>query len=67
VLFVNAGVAKNVPLADTSESVFDEQFDTNIKGAYFTIQKSPAFVERRGFSHLEHQRCGQQRYGRHMH
>jgi NAD(P)-dependent dehydrogenase (short-subunit alcohol dehydrogenase family) len=35
VLFVNAGIAKNVPLAETSESVFDEQFDINIKGAYF--------------------------------
>jgi len=44
VLFVNAGVAKNVPLAETSESVFDEQFDINIKGAYFTIQKALPFL-----------------------
>jgi NAD(P)-dependent dehydrogenase (short-subunit alcohol dehydrogenase family) len=40
VLFVNAGVAKFAPLADTSESSYDEQFDINIKGAYFTIQKA---------------------------
>jgi NAD(P)-dependent dehydrogenase (short-subunit alcohol dehydrogenase family) len=40
VLFVNAGVAKYVPLAETSESTFDEQFDINIRGAYFTIQKA---------------------------
>lgn len=40
VLFVNAGIAKNLPLAETPESVFDEQFDINIKGAYFTIQKA---------------------------
>jgi NAD(P)-dependent dehydrogenase (short-subunit alcohol dehydrogenase family) len=40
VLFVNAGVAKFAPLAETSEGVFDEQFDINIKGAYFTIQKA---------------------------
>lgn len=40
VLFVNAGVARRAPLAETSESVFNEQFDTNIKGAYFTIQKA---------------------------
>jgi NAD(P)-dependent dehydrogenase (short-subunit alcohol dehydrogenase family) len=40
VLFVNAGVAKFAPFADTSESLFDEQFDINIKGAYFTIQKA---------------------------
>jgi NAD(P)-dependent dehydrogenase (short-subunit alcohol dehydrogenase family) len=39
VLFVNAGVAKFAPLTETPESLFDEQFDINIKGAYFTIQK----------------------------
>jgi NAD(P)-dependent dehydrogenase (short-subunit alcohol dehydrogenase family)/predicted Ser/Thr protein kinase len=44
VLFVNAGVAKFAPLADTSESLYDEQFDINIKGAYFTIQKSLPYV-----------------------
>src|SRR6201998_2861880 len=40
VLFVNAGVAKMAPLAETPESMFDEQFDINTKGAYFTIQKA---------------------------
>jgi len=40
VLFVNAGVAKFAPLSETSESSYDEQFDINIKGAYFTIQKA---------------------------
>jgi NAD(P)-dependent dehydrogenase (short-subunit alcohol dehydrogenase family) len=44
VLFVNAGVAKFVPLADTSESTYDDQFDINIKGAYFTIQKALPFL-----------------------
>src|SRR5437868_12267904 len=44
VLFVNAGVAKFVPFADTSESVYDEQFDINIKGAYFTIQKALPYL-----------------------
>jgi NAD(P)-dependent dehydrogenase (short-subunit alcohol dehydrogenase family) len=39
VVFVNAGVAKFAPLTETPESLFDEQFDINIKGAYFTIQK----------------------------
>src|SRR6201987_2985622 len=39
-LFVNAGIAKFAPLADTSESTYDEQFDINIKGAYFTVQKA---------------------------
>lgn len=40
VLFVNAGVAKFAPFSDTSESIYDEQFDINVKGAYFTIQKA---------------------------
>lgn len=44
VLFVNAGVAKFAPLADTSEGLYDEQFDINIKGAYFTIQKALPFL-----------------------
>jgi len=44
VLFVNAGVAKFAPLADTPESVYDEQFDINTKGAYFTIQKGIPFL-----------------------
>jgi NAD(P)-dependent dehydrogenase (short-subunit alcohol dehydrogenase family) len=40
VLFVNAGIAKFAPLAEMSEGAYDEQFDVNIKGAYFTIQKA---------------------------
>ena len=44
VLFVNAGVAKFAPLSDTSEKVFDEQYDINIKGAYFTIQKALPYL-----------------------
>ena len=44
ILFVNAGVAKFAPLSDTTESVFDEQYDINIKGAYFTIQKALPFL-----------------------
>jgi NAD(P)-dependent dehydrogenase (short-subunit alcohol dehydrogenase family) len=40
VLFINAGVAKFAPLTETPEPLFDEQFDINIKGAYFTIQKA---------------------------
>lgn len=40
VLFVNAGVAKFVPLSDTDEAVFDEMTDANFKGAYFTVQRA---------------------------
>jgi NAD(P)-dependent dehydrogenase (short-subunit alcohol dehydrogenase family) len=44
VLFVNAGVAKFAPLAATSETLYDETFDINTKGAYFTIQKALPFL-----------------------
>jgi NAD(P)-dependent dehydrogenase (short-subunit alcohol dehydrogenase family) len=44
VLFVNAGVAKFAPLSDTPESLFDEAYDINIKGAYFTIQKALPYL-----------------------
>jgi NAD(P)-dependent dehydrogenase (short-subunit alcohol dehydrogenase family) len=44
VLFINAGVAKFAPLTDTPEQLFDEQFDINIKGAYFTIQKALPYL-----------------------
>ena len=40
VLFVNAGVAKFGTIAEMPESAYDEQFDINVKGAYFTIQKA---------------------------
>jgi NAD(P)-dependent dehydrogenase (short-subunit alcohol dehydrogenase family) len=44
ILFVNAGIGKFAPLADTSESLYDEQFDINIKGAYFTVQKALPYL-----------------------
>ncbi len=40
VLFVNAGIAIFAPLAETSEALYNEMFDINVKGAYFTIQKA---------------------------
>jgi NAD(P)-dependent dehydrogenase (short-subunit alcohol dehydrogenase family) len=40
ILFVNAGVAKFVPFTDVTETVYDEMFDINQKGAHFTIQKA---------------------------
>jgi NAD(P)-dependent dehydrogenase (short-subunit alcohol dehydrogenase family) len=40
VLFVNAGVAKFGPIASVTDEFYDELFDINTKGAYFTIQKA---------------------------
>ena len=44
VLFVNAGIAKFAPIGDTTESMFDEEFNINVKGAYFTIQKALPYL-----------------------
>jgi len=40
VLFANAGVAKVAPFGHVEEEFFDPQFDTNVKGLYFTVQKA---------------------------
>ncbi|ABE46097.1 SDR family oxidoreductase [Polaromonas sp. JS666] len=37
-LFVNAGVAKFAPLEAVEEDIWDQTFNTNVKGAFFTIQ-----------------------------
>ena len=39
VLFVNAGVAFFVPIAQVDEAHFDAHFNINVKGAYFTVQQ----------------------------
>jgi len=40
VLFANAGIYKFAPFQATSENLYDELFDINAKGVYFTIQKA---------------------------
>jgi NAD(P)-dependent dehydrogenase (short-subunit alcohol dehydrogenase family) len=40
VLFANAGVGKFLPFDQTTEQMYDELFDINAKGAYFTVQKA---------------------------
>jgi len=40
VLFANAGIAKFAPAAESSEQLYDETFDINVKGLYFTLQKA---------------------------
>lgn len=49
ILFVNAGIAKFAPIGQVDEAFFDDQFDVNVKGAYFTIQHLlPLFNEKGG-------------------
>jgi len=40
VLFANAGIYKFAPATATTEGLYDELFDINAKGVYFTIQKA---------------------------
>ncbi|MGD0567908.1 MAG: SDR family oxidoreductase [Candidatus Sulfotelmatobacter sp.] len=40
VLFANAGIAKFAPVGDSTEQLFNETFDINVKGLYFTVQKA---------------------------
>jgi NAD(P)-dependent dehydrogenase (short-subunit alcohol dehydrogenase family) len=44
VLFANAGIGKFAGIEQTSEELFDQQFDVNVKGLYFTIQKALALL-----------------------
>ena len=39
ILFVNAGFGKFSPIGEVNEAHFDEQFNVNVKGLYFTIQQ----------------------------
>lgn len=39
VLFLNAGIATFTPIEQTTEADFDAQFNTDVKGHYFTLQK----------------------------
>jgi NAD(P)-dependent dehydrogenase (short-subunit alcohol dehydrogenase family) len=39
VLFINAGMARFGSIEGVSEQQYDEQFDVNVKGSFFTIQK----------------------------
>ena len=45
-LFVNAGIGRFVPIEEVTEAFFDETMNTNLKGAYFTIQKAIPLLSR---------------------
>lgn len=40
VLFANAGVAQFSPTTETTPEFFDNQFNTNVRGLYFTVAKA---------------------------
>lgn len=39
ILYLNAGIAKFAPIEQTTEEDFDAQFNINVKGLFFTLQK----------------------------
>jgi NAD(P)-dependent dehydrogenase (short-subunit alcohol dehydrogenase family) len=46
ILFANAGAGTIVPLAMATQQHFDQTFDVNIKGMFFTVQKAlPLFKD----------------------
>jgi len=44
VLFINAGMARFGSIEGVTEQQYDEQFDVNVKGSFFTIQKSMPYL-----------------------
>lgn len=40
ILFANAGAGTIAPLAEASEAHFDQTFNVNVKGLFFTVQKA---------------------------
>jgi len=45
-IFINAGVAKFAAFADIDEALWDQTFNVNVKGAYFTIQALTPLLNR---------------------
>jgi NAD(P)-dependent dehydrogenase (short-subunit alcohol dehydrogenase family) len=47
-LFVNAGLGLFAPLANTTETTFDEMFNLNAKGPFFAVQKLSPLMNQGG-------------------
>lgn len=48
ILFANAGVARFAPLEEANEAFFNEQFNINVKGLYFTVQSALPLIPEGG-------------------
>ena len=48
VLINNAGILKTTPLADTSDAVFDQTFDINVRGTFNTLREAAARLNEGG-------------------
>jgi NAD(P)-dependent dehydrogenase (short-subunit alcohol dehydrogenase family) len=47
-LFVNAGFSIPTPLENVTEAIYDEMFNLNAKGPFFTVQKLAPLINRGG-------------------
>lgn len=47
-LFANAGIANFQPIEAVTEADFDQLFNTNVKGVYFTLQKAAPLMAKGG-------------------
>lgn len=45
ILFANAGIGLFAPLDAIDEAFYDKQFDTNVKGVFFTVQKLAGLLQ----------------------
>ena len=48
VLINNAGVLKTLPLADTSDALYDQTFDINVRGTFNTLREAAARMNNGG-------------------
>ena len=48
ILFANAGIMELLPFETVSETYFDKTFSVNVKGVFFTVQKSLPLVSNGG-------------------
>jgi len=48
VVVSNAGTFRTVSIAETTEEIWDEQIDLNLKGAFFLVKAAVPHLERRG-------------------
>jgi NAD(P)-dependent dehydrogenase (short-subunit alcohol dehydrogenase family) len=48
IVFANAGVVDPAPLAESTPGQFDRDFDVNVRGTYFTVQKALPLLTDKG-------------------
>ncbi len=63
VLFANAGVGSVAPLGSITEELFDLEFDINVKGMLFTVQKALPLFKDGGSIILNSSVAGQKGFG----